>query len=313
MKRRLERGPHAALGIADGANAQVARAAFLQLTKTYHPAKFAREAPDIVRQANEVFLALRAAYEAVAGVKRISQGMNAMAPAPRLTPAQGVPVLQRPASGTPPQREAPTSLRKTTPMRGVPSQPTDRAERAERGSDQPTPRATDRIRRDRDLTPVRGVPIPPSSSTPAAPRAAPLGVSIKGAAKPPPPVTAKATPPDATPHVELPPGVLPGSEEAELEYAMYYLRRKHWSDARKALHALAARYPQEKKYRALLSYARGREAQDDSRRDDARAEFARALQLDPELSVAKAALAQVSDEEPPERPSGGLLSRLFKK
>jgi tetratricopeptide (TPR) repeat protein len=304
MKRRLERGPHAALGIADGANAQVARAAFLQLTKTYHPAKFAREAPEIVRQANEVFLALRAAYEAVAGVKRISQGMSAVATAPRLTPAQGVPVLQRPASGTPPQREAPT-VRKTTPMRGIPSQPTDRS----------ADRAADRVKRDRDLTPVRGVPIPPSSATPAAPRAAPLGVSIKGAAKPPAPVvssTAKTTP-DATPQIELPPGVSPGSEEADLEYAMYYLRRKQWSEARKALHALAARNPKEKKYRALLSYARGREAQDGSRRDEARAEFARALQLDPELSVARVALGQVSDEEPPERPSGGLLSRLFKK
>jgi len=293
MKRRLELGPHAALGIVEGANAQVARAAFLQLTKTYHPAKFAREAPEIVRQANEVFLALRAAYESVTGGRRPSQPMGALAqPQPRPTPAQGVPVLQRPASGTPPQREPATPARRTTPMRGIPSQPTDR---------------------DRSLTPIRGVPIPPSSATPPAPRAMPLGVSIKGAPKPPPPsTTAKATP-DATPHIELPPGVEPGTEEAELELAMYHLRRKHWTDARKALHALAARNPKEKRYRALLSYARGREAQDGNRRDEARTEFARALQLDPDLQVAKAALAQVAEETPPERPSGGLLSRLFKK
>ncbi len=292
MKRRLELGPHAALGIVEGANAQIARAAFLQLTKTYHPAKFAREAPEIVRQANEVFLALRAAYESISGAKRPTQPMGSMgSTTPRPTPAMGVPVLPRPASGTPPQREPTTPARRTTPMRGIPSQPTDR---------------------DRNLTPIRGVPIPPSSATPPAPRAAPLGVSIKGAKPPPPSTTAKATP-DATPQIELPPGVEPGTEEAELELAMHHLRRKQWTEARKTLHALAARNSKEKKYRALLSYARGREAQDGNRRDEARTEFARALQLDPELSVAKAALAQVGEETPPERPSGGLLSRLFKK
>jgi len=111
----------------------------------------------------------------------------------------------------------------------------------------------------------------------------------------------------------LPPGIEPGTEEADLEIAMHLLRRKQWSEARRTLHALAARNPKEKRHRALLSYARGREAQDANRRDEARTEFVRALQLDPDLGPAKSALAQVSDAEPPERPTGGLLSRLFKK
>jgi len=139
-----------------------------------------------------------------------------------------------------------------------------------------------------------------------------LGIGVARLIVGPRPRLAKATP-DGTPQITLPPGVEPGTEEAELELAMYHLRRKQWTDARKVLHSLAARNSKEKRYRALLSYARGREAQDGNRRDEARTEFARALQLDTELSVAKAALAQVGEEEPPERPSGGLLSRLFKK
>jgi hypothetical protein len=172
----------------------------------------------------------------------------------------------------------------------------------------------------RDATPVRGVPV--ASPTPPAVRQPALGVTIKGA-KPsvpstqqPTPLPSKDTPhatPDALAAFTLPPGIEPGTEEADLESAMHLLRRKQWSEARRTRHALAARNGKEKRYRALLSYARGREAQDANRRDEARTEFARALQLDPDLGPAKAALAQVTDAEPPERPSGGLLSRLFKK
>jgi tetratricopeptide (TPR) repeat protein len=287
MKRRLDRGPYVALGINEGANAQTARAAFLQLTKTYHPAKFAREAPEIVRQANEVFLALRAAYDSITN-KRSSQPFPAQArpdvPAPP----------QRPPSGTPPEpvrdalREA--ARRSSTPGRGVPIAPVDR----------------------REATPVRGVPVQ-SSPTPAAPRSGPaLGVSIKGAQKP---VATKDKPTPEPAHAfTLPPGVEPGSEEADLEIATHLLRRKNWTEARRTLHALAARAPKEKRYRALLAYARGREAQDIGRHDEARTEFTRALQLDPDLGVAKAALGQVAvADPPPEKPSGGLFSRLFKK
>jgi hypothetical protein len=113
--------------------------------------------------------------------------------------------------------------------------------------------------------------------------------------------------PTATPSTEIP----QLSEEAELEAATDLLRKRQWTEARKALQSLAARDTVNKRYRALLSYARGREAQDEARHDEARAEFTRALQLDPDLSVARSALAQVAEE--PKKPQGGLFSRLLKK
>jgi tetratricopeptide (TPR) repeat protein len=82
-------------------------------------------------------------------------------------------------------------------------------------------------------------------------------------------------------------------ENAELQNAMNLLSSKDWSAARSAFHALAAKVPQSRKYRALLCYARGRETQTIGRNDDALLEFQRALQLDPDLDLAKEAIREV--------------------
>lgn len=78
-----------------------------------------------------------------------------------------------------------------------------------------------------------------------------------------------------------------------LKQAMDLLSSKDWSGARLALHALAAKVPQARNYRALLCYARGRETAATGRTDDAVMEFQRALQLDPDLEIAKAAIREV--------------------
>ncbi|HRC56911.1 MAG TPA: J domain-containing protein, partial [Kofleriaceae bacterium] len=65
MQRKLQRGALEALGLAAGASPAEIRAAFMGLTKQYHPAKFARLDDSTIRLANEVFLSLRDAYEAV--------------------------------------------------------------------------------------------------------------------------------------------------------------------------------------------------------------------------------------------------------
>ena len=79
-------------------------------------------------------------------------------------------------------------------------------------------------------------------------------------------------------------------EDAELKRAHDLLKSNDWTGARLAFHALAAKVPQSRQYRALLCYARGRETQATGRNDDAAMEFQRALQLDPELQIAKDAL-----------------------
>ena len=71
------------------------------------------------------------------------------------------------------------------------------------------------------------------------------------------------------------------------------LQRQQWDQARSVLTQLSARDPSSKRVRALVCYARGRQAQLERRLDDARVELQDALDLDPELQVAKAALTEL--------------------
>ena len=72
-----------------------------------------------------------------------------------------------------------------------------------------------------------------------------------------------------------------------------FMEQRNWTAARHCLHALAAKVPQSKPYRALLCYTRGREAHVAGRADDALLEYQRALQLDPDLAQVKQAVAEL--------------------
>jgi hypothetical protein len=63
--------------------------------------------------------------------------------------------------------------------------------------------------------------------------------------------------------------------------------------ARMALETLTAKSPNVPRYQAMLHYARGREAQLAKRVDEARVELQDALQIDPDLALAKTALAEL--------------------
>ena len=169
------------------------------------------------------------------------------------TPAVGVPIQQ--------------TGRTPTPALGVSVQPTGRV---------PTPRATHRI--PGPATPQSG-PVP--RPTPSSLDAVNPGTVRYSGVQPTQPIARGSMP------------AAPTDEQGELRQALDLLTSKNWTAARQALHSLAARTPQSKQYRALLCYARGREAQAASRGDDAAQEFQRALQLDPDLADAKQALAEV--------------------
>ena len=94
MQERRARGPIAALGLTASSTPEDARAAFLQLTKHFHPVRFGRMASDIQKQANEVFLALRAAHDSVART------------------------LRRPISPLPPLPNAPVGAPASAPVNG---------------------------------------------------------------------------------------------------------------------------------------------------------------------------------------------------
>jgi len=213
MQERLARGPNVALGITASSTAEDARAAFLQLTKQYHPVRFGRMATDIQKQANEVFLALRAAHDSAAKALRRAAGTS---------PSQPLPAVPPPS--------APGASR---PGQALPSRPPSAANRA--GAMSPASRPPGVIR--------------------------PVGSA---------PVTAQ--------------------DEAVV---LDLLQRAQWDQARSALHQLSARDPASRRIRALVCYARGREAQLDRRLDDARVELQDALDLDPDLQVAKTALTEL--------------------
>ena len=67
LGRELDRlraaAAHEALGLPAGADPAEVRARFLEITRRYHPNRFARRPPDVLRRANEVFLLYRRAYE----------------------------------------------------------------------------------------------------------------------------------------------------------------------------------------------------------------------------------------------------------
>lgn len=248
MQDRLVRDPASALGIAATATPDEIRAAFLQLTKQYHPVRFGRMTLDIQRLSNEVFLALRAAHDALARAARRQSGP---VPTLRATASQ---VLAPMKAGERP----PVPPRAMTPATGVNALP---------------PRA---------MTPATGVNVlPPRAMTPA------TGVNVLPPRPPGPP------PPPRPPSPVRQTGahqVLAPIDEAA---AVDLLQRQHWDQARSMLHQLSARDPGSKRLRALLCYARGREAQLDRRVDDARVELQEALELDPDLQLAKTALTEL--------------------
>jgi tetratricopeptide (TPR) repeat protein len=247
MQDRLARDPIAALGIAASATPADARAAFLQLTKKYHPVRFGRMATDVQKLANEVFLALRAAHDTAARTLRRPTIPIAAPPLPPAPPgsSRGAIVNGRAGQGPPPRP-------------GRPAGPPDLDPRQ---------------------SPPRGMPITPVPR-PAAPR--PPGPL-------PPPAPRPATP---APAPARPAETAPASARDEA-VVLDLLQRQQWDQARSALHQLSARDPSSKRIRALVCYARGREAQLDRRLDDARVELQEALELDPDLQVAKTALTEL--------------------
>jgi tetratricopeptide (TPR) repeat protein len=171
----------------------------------------------------------------------------------------------------------------------------------------------------RQSGPIPTRPVPPSSPIPVVasrathPRVAPLlqrtqrmpGPNETGERAPvqPPPAASGARPavrpvlPQQTPSrplgavrpVAAPQLVTVRDETVVIDL----LNRQQWDQARTALHQLAARDPSSKRIRALAAYARGREAQLDGRVDDARVELQDALELEPDLQLAKTALTEL--------------------
>jgi hypothetical protein len=85
----------------------------------------------------------------------------------------------------------------------------------------------------------------------------------------------------------------PLAPERELVPIYELIKQNQWQQARAQIQALVSRAPEVAKYKALHHYTMGREAQLDRRLDDARVELHTALELDPDLQLAKTALGEL--------------------
>jgi hypothetical protein len=93
--------------------------------------------------------------------------------------------------------------------------------------------------------------------------------------------------------VGIPVGARTVTQDRELAPILELMTQGHFAASRLALETLAARSPEVPRYRALIAYSKGREAQLARRIDEARVELQEALQIDPELQLAKTALAEL--------------------
>lgn len=99
--------------------------------------------------------------------------------------------------------------------------------------------------------------------------------------------------PSSSPPSSSPPSPPPTGGDPELATILELLAQDRLTDARMKLETLTARQPNVPRHQALIHYAKGREAQLARRIDEARVELMDALQLDPDLQLAKTALGEL--------------------
>jgi len=218
------------------------------------------------------------------------------------------------ARTTTPTAATPSSVKATVSMRAMPADrdrtdKPDKLERADRTDKVP------RVGEQTDKVPVADKPADRDKATvrlPAQERpVSPVGKPTERMTPVPRPALDRGKSGPIADKDKASPAAPDPSEEQRYAAALDLLRRRLWKDGEKALHELAVSHPTERRYRAYRDYARGRLAQDAGRLDEARVEWERALRLDPDLAAAKAALDQLPEQ--PRPPSGGLLSKLFKR
>jgi hypothetical protein len=307
MQLRISEGPYAALGVSEAASADEVRAAFLVLTKQFHPARFGRMSTEIQRLSNEVFLGIKTAHDQLmkqlGGALRGGVGQSGSMAAIRAegssrTPTGANPPVARPPSGPlargTERGSAPVISRTTTPLQPVTRPPTPHSGMSQARPSTPQP--------GRPSTPQPGRPITPQPTRPTPPMGMPIQRPTGQRPTTPPlqrpgaPPARPATPPAPTTYnadTIRHSGVPAFDERAAHREAMISLNEQDWAKARQTLQSLAQHRPQSKNYGALLAYARGREAQKLGRVADAALEFQRALELEPDLAMAKQALAEV--------------------
>jgi hypothetical protein len=270
------------------------RSAFLQLTKTFHPAKFARMSSQIQKLSNEVFLSLRAAHEQIVNAKP-----PPAKPSGRQQSTTNIPITKQPATtrpfGVPITGSQPVVPATRPGVPGTGRMPAE-AKPVERQPTQPLPT-------------VPKQPLSANPPGPAGPAVRPTPAPASVQIKPTTPTTSRPSQPGGTirfptvaktPTAQSAPIAAPDRSSSSgqaldpaLAAILQLMGMGQWDAAQAAVDSLATKNPQNKKYAALAAYARGRRAQLEGNLRIAQIELNDAMTLDPDLDVAKSAFAEL--------------------
>jgi tetratricopeptide (TPR) repeat protein len=284
LERELERirqlDAHGILGLRPDADGEAVRRAFFDAARRYHPSRFARCDRQVVRLANEVFLAFKAAYASIS----VAAGVTASAPPDRAPTGPRAEPVTAPAVAVPARAARAGTVQGVPPVAGTASP----AARAAGRSTGPVPSAPP------SAAPARGKATEPGAA--AGPDQ--VNSTAPGRGKPVSPAVAAVV----RARAERARAVERGIAEA-----LALIGRGEYEAARKQLHALAATDPADRVSRVHLHYAWAREYAAAGNPRSAQAEYEAALRIDPEFALARSGLAELSAR--PRRP--GLMSKLF--
>ncbi|MBK9070205.1 MAG: hypothetical protein IPL79_04270 [Myxococcales bacterium] len=301
MEAKLKQGSRDALGLAAGATPEATRKAFLELTKQYHPNRFARFSAATQRRANTVFVAIKRAHD---DLMKGARGASSLPP-PREGAAGERPSLASVLrTGTPSM--APPTGRPSGPM-PHPSQPIEVAAAARSRRPSAVPQWLPHGTRARTTSSPQPQGQPQSGAAPSRPSVQ-VATTPTAVTAPPKAATSTAQPGPGTSKAATPTAkaVAPKSpEDVKFDAAKLAINQQRWTDADVLLGELAVAQPMEKKFRVFRHFVRGRQAQEENRIADARQEYERALSLDATFASARIALGQL--------PAPGFLGRLFKR
>ncbi len=275
--------PFQLLGVGYEANDADVRAAFGELTKRYHPDRFARySSTELRNHAAEIFILIRDAYRRIGDDKSRAQALTQIAPRrgppapPGATPRAQTNPGATPPVGVPITRPVPPRL-PTTPL--SPHSP-------------PGP-----------PTPPPGAATQPLAPPPSPP---PPSVGVTG--------PTQAVPrPASSPPASAPVSLATGPDDGKTDYstAESLLDQGKYEEALAVFKIYARKNPNDRTARAGIELAEGMKALAQRDRLEAAQRFELVLELDPSSERAARELAEMRRQATNERK--GLLSRLLGK
>lgn len=271
--------PFLVLGVSYEVTDAEVRAAFGELTKKYHPDRFARYESTQLRQvAAEIFILIRDAYRKLGDPTSRGQTLAALNKGPVRTPAATTPARRTPPQGMPSMTGA--IPRVASDVKSGPIRTVGAAHEVHTVRKPPEPNLLDQNR----PTPVKQAVI----------TAAATGAHEPSAVRKPDP-----TPP--------PTPIQPGDTSAVDEL----IDAGRFDEALSAFKMLAKKHPQERVYRAGIELCEGLHALAARDRLEAAQRFEAALEIDPSNERAARELAEMRRQATNERK--GQLSRLMGK